>query len=71
MQEALQKHFEGISFRERNAGRQIDAHMSDQGFNVTAGINLETGTQKKSSESVSTFRYSLTEFGVLNFECYS
>ncbi|CAL8094243.1 unnamed protein product [Orchesella dallaii] len=43
MQEALQKHFEGISFRERNAGLKIDAHMSDEGFNVTAGVNLETG----------------------------
>lgn len=43
MQEAIQKHFAGINFRERNAGRQIDAHMSDQGFNVSAGVNLETG----------------------------
>ncbi|ODN03632.1 Glycogen debranching enzyme, partial [Orchesella cincta] len=43
MQEALQKHFEGISFRERNAGLKIDAHMTDEGFNVTAGVNLETG----------------------------
>jgi glycogen debranching enzyme len=31
--EALTKHFEGLKFRERNAGKQIDEHMTDQGFN--------------------------------------
>jgi len=43
MQEAVQKHFQGINFRERNAGSKIDAHMSDEGFNVVAGIDPETG----------------------------
>jgi len=43
MQEALQKHFQGINFRERNAGTTIDAHMKDEGFNVVAGVDLQTG----------------------------
>lgn len=37
MQEALTMHFQGLIFRERNAGRQIDAHMSDRGFNNQIG----------------------------------
>ncbi|KAE9549903.1 hypothetical protein FO519_006887 [Halicephalobus sp. NKZ332] len=43
MNEAIQKHFKGISFRERNAGPKIDEHMKDDGFTVTAKINTETG----------------------------
>lgn len=43
MQEALKVHFQGLIFRERNAGRQIDAHMSDKGFNNQIGIHPETG----------------------------
>ena len=43
IQEALQRHFEGLSFRERNAGFQIDRDMSDQGFNNQIGVNMETG----------------------------
>lgn len=43
MFDALSRHFNGISFRERNAGRQIDEHMNDDGFNVTAYVNRETG----------------------------
>ncbi|KAL4701918.1 hypothetical protein ACJJTC_018688 [Scirpophaga incertulas] len=43
MQEALDVHFQGLVFRERNAGRAIDAHMSDKGFNVQIGIDPETG----------------------------
>ncbi|NWW55946.1 GDE enzyme, partial [Ifrita kowaldi] len=43
IQEAMQRHMEGISFRERNAGPQIDQNMRDEGFNVTAGIDHETG----------------------------
>lgn len=31
VQEILQSHATGIHFRERNAGKQIDAHMTDQG----------------------------------------
>lgn len=43
MQEALNVHFQGNMFRERNAGRQIDAHMSDKGFNNQIGVHPETG----------------------------
>lgn len=43
VQEAIQRHFEGISFRERNAGYQIDSQMCPEGFNVNAGIDLRTG----------------------------
>lgn len=43
IQEALRVHFQGLAFRERNAGRQIDAHMVDGGFNNQIGIHPETG----------------------------
>ncbi|KAI6179311.1 Glycogen debrancher [Aphelenchoides besseyi] len=41
--EALNRHFAGIHFRERNAGHMIDEHMRDEGFNVDAFICRETG----------------------------
>ena len=44
MQEALQRHFQGVAFRERNAGTKIDSDMSDQGFNNQIGVDLDTGT---------------------------
>ncbi|KAF4805468.1 hypothetical protein TURU_000863 [Turdus rufiventris] len=43
IQEAMQRHMEGIHFRERNAGPQIDQNMRDEGFNIIAGIDHETG----------------------------
>lgn len=43
IQEALQRHVQGIQFRERNAGPQIDRNMKDEGFNITAGVDAETG----------------------------
>jgi len=43
IQEALQRHLEGISFRERNAGPKIDMHMRDEGFNVNAKVDPVTG----------------------------
>ena len=41
--EILQKHASGISFREWNAGRQIDAHMQEAGFNVEIRLDPATG----------------------------
>jgi len=43
IQESISKHFVGIEFRERNAGSQIDAHMTHHGFNIHIGVNRETG----------------------------
>ena len=43
MQEILQRHAAGISFRERNAGRGLDMNMSENGFNVNAGVDWATG----------------------------
>ena len=34
VQEALQRHLQGISFRERNAGPKIDMNMRDEGRRV-------------------------------------
>ncbi|KAG9351106.1 hypothetical protein JZ751_024996 [Albula glossodonta] len=41
--EAMQCHMQGIEFRERNAGPQIDRNMRDEGFNVEAKVNPDTG----------------------------
>uniref|UniRef100_A0ABD2WG93 Glycogen debranching enzyme n=1 Tax=Trichogramma kaykai TaxID=54128 RepID=A0ABD2WG93_9HYME len=43
MHEALSVHFQGLCFRERNAGPRIDEHMTDRGFNNQIGVNPETG----------------------------
>ncbi|XP_067951516.1 glycogen debranching enzyme-like [Watersipora subatra] len=43
MQEVMQRHADGIQFRERNAGSAIDEHMADEGFNIVAGIDWNTG----------------------------
>ncbi|XP_053185673.1 glycogen debranching enzyme isoform X2 [Scomber japonicus] len=43
IQEALQRHLEGISYRERNAGPKIDMHMRDEGFNVAVKVDPVTG----------------------------
>lgn len=43
MQEALDVHFQGLAFRERGAGRAIDAHMADKGFNLQIGVDPDTG----------------------------
>ncbi|XP_014894796.1 glycogen debranching enzyme-like [Poecilia latipinna] len=43
IQEALQRHLEGISFRERNAGPKIDRNMRDEGFNVVVKVDPATG----------------------------
>lgn len=43
IQEALQRHLEGISYRERNAGPKIDMNMRDEGFSVEAKVDPHTG----------------------------
>ncbi|KAK9504313.1 hypothetical protein O3M35_010677 [Rhynocoris fuscipes] len=43
MQEALNKHFQGLCFRERNAGEAIDAHMTSRGFDNQIGVHPQTG----------------------------
>lgn len=43
IQEALNVHFQGLIFRERNAGREIDEHMKEQGFNNQIGVHPNTG----------------------------
>lgn len=43
VQEALQRHAEGISFREHGAGRGLDQQMSDEGFNVSINVDWENG----------------------------
>jgi glycogen debranching enzyme len=50
IQEALLVHFQGLSFRERNAGQNIDAHMTDEGFNNQIGVHPETGDYGTSSK---------------------
>lgn len=41
--EAVTVHFQGLVFRERNAGRAIDEHMRDKGFNNQIGVHPTTG----------------------------
>ncbi|XP_044753239.1 glycogen debranching enzyme [Coccinella septempunctata] len=43
MQEALNKHLQGLTFRERNAGREIDDQMKWNGFNNQIGVDPKTG----------------------------
>jgi glycogen debranching enzyme len=43
IQEAVNRHFVGIDFVERNAGKQIDEHMQEPGFHVKAGVCRRTG----------------------------
>ncbi|CAI4216989.1 unnamed protein product [Parascedosporium putredinis] len=43
VQEALQRHAEGISFREHNAGPELDRQMSDKGFDIEVKVDWENG----------------------------
>ena len=41
--EALVTHLNGLEFRERNAGRRIDEHMTEAGFNNSIGVDPGPG----------------------------
>lgn len=41
--EILERHARGISFREANAGPQIDSQMKDEGFNISIFVDWKTG----------------------------
>ncbi len=43
IQEILQRHAEGIHFREYNAGPDLDMQMTDEGFNVHIEVDWKTG----------------------------
>jgi glycogen debranching enzyme len=43
IQEILQRHAEGIHFREYNAGPNLDMQMKDAGFNIDIEVDWETG----------------------------
>ncbi|KAL8698780.1 MAG: hypothetical protein Q9201_006385 [Fulgogasparrea decipioides] len=43
VQEALQRHATGLSFREANAGPSIDSQMKDAGFNIEIHVDWKTG----------------------------
>ncbi|XP_050533845.1 glycogen debranching enzyme isoform X3 [Daktulosphaira vitifoliae] len=43
IQEVMSIHFQGLCFRERNAGITIDAHMKSQGFDNQIGVHPLTG----------------------------
>lgn len=43
VQEALQRHFQGVSFKERNAGFNIDREMKEEGFYNHIGVDPDTG----------------------------
>ena len=43
IQEILQRHASGISFREYNAGPNLDMQMKDEGFNIDIKVDWKTG----------------------------
>lgn len=43
IQEILQRHADGISFREYNAGPNLDMQMSDPGFDIDIKVDWSTG----------------------------
>jgi glycogen debranching enzyme len=43
IQEILQRHADGISFREHNAGPNLDMQMNNEGFNIEVHVDWKTG----------------------------
>ena len=43
IQEAVERHAEGLSFRETNAGHQLDMQMKSEGFDITVKVDWATG----------------------------
>ncbi len=43
IQEAMQRHATGLSFREANAGPALDMQMKSEGFNIDIHVDWETG----------------------------
>lgn len=43
IQEALQRHAAGLSFREANAGPQLDMQMKPEGFQIDVRVDWDTG----------------------------
>lgn len=43
IQEILQRHASGISFREYNAGPNLDMQMKDEGFQIDIYVDWKTG----------------------------
>ena len=43
IQEALQRHATGLSFREANAGPQLDSQMKPEGFQIDVKVDWSTG----------------------------
>jgi len=50
IQEILQRHAEGISFREHNAGPNLDMQMRDEGFQIDVNVDWSTGFTLGGSE---------------------
>ncbi|KAE8140755.1 glycogen debranching enzyme [Aspergillus pseudotamarii] len=43
IQEVLQRHAQGLSFREYNAGPELDMQMKPEGFQIDVNVDWETG----------------------------
>lgn len=51
IQEALQRHATGLSFREANAGPGLDMQMKDEGFNINVKVDWDNGLVFGGSQS--------------------
>lgn len=51
VEEVLQRHAQGINFREYNAGPMIDCQMKDRGFDIDIQVDWDTGFIHGGNES--------------------